>query len=222
MMRRALAIAALVVALSSCAASAPPPSSPGTPPAGTSAPPGELVLPEPGRPLDGTTLLSAMRESRRPGGVPDELETDDVAAAAAAAIWTFDGEPWSSLSVSGSCGPRACTLEISGSSEGAQGDDLWVFEIAPGGATASLVSADVRSLPPDLIVSLDGLARSLLPADRLEGTNLASVRWLPPPDEDGSFVLSYRSGGEEGSCGVDVTMKASAREITSVRELDCG
>lgn len=221
-MPRALAIAALVATLSSCAATAPRPSSPGTPLAGTSASTGGVVLPAPDRPLDGATLLAAMRDSRRPGGVPDELETDDVAAAVAGAIWTFDGEPWTRMSAAGSCGPRVCTLEISGSSEGAQGDDLWVFEIVPGGARASLVSADVRSLPADLIVSLDGLARSLLPADRLEGTNLASVRWLPPPDEDGTFVLSYRTGGEEGSCGVDVTMNASAREITSVRELDCG
>ncbi|HEX7197446.1 MAG TPA: hypothetical protein VF364_11515, partial [Candidatus Limnocylindria bacterium] len=51
-------------------------------------------LPEAGRPFDAEAILAAMRDSRRPGGVPDEMQTDAIAAAVADAIWTIDGEPW--------------------------------------------------------------------------------------------------------------------------------
>jgi hypothetical protein len=36
---------------------------------------------------------------------------------------------------------------------------------------------------------------------------LVGARWLPPP-EAGQYWLSYRSGGEEGSPGLDVLLDA--------------
>ena len=54
---------------------------------------------------------------------------------------------------------------------------------------------------------MDELARSLLPAATLDGLLLTSARWLPPPD-GGQFVLAYRGDGEEGSCGLDLTLDA--------------
>jgi len=229
MSRRALALAALVALLTSCAAAVPSPSAsdpaPSATPASTQSsipsPDAEgLALPEPGRPLDATTLLAAMRDSRRPGGVPDELETDAVASAVAEAIWTFAGEPWATMSAGGSCGPETCTLEISGADDGAQGDDLWVFEVVPSTGAIEVTSADLRSLSPDLIGRLDERTRSLFPSGTFEGLSLTNVRWLPPPD-DGRFVLSYRSGGEETSCGTDITVDALVPEIVSDLPLDC-
>ena len=52
-----------------------------------------LALPQPGPAFDAATLLDAMRTSRRPGGVPDQLETA-IAATLAETLWTYGGEPW--------------------------------------------------------------------------------------------------------------------------------
>ncbi|HEX2884697.1 MAG TPA: hypothetical protein VHQ42_09000, partial [Candidatus Limnocylindria bacterium] len=48
------------------------------------------VLPGPGQPLDGDGVLAAMRASRRPGGVPDQLETEPIARRIAESVWTID------------------------------------------------------------------------------------------------------------------------------------
>lgn len=183
--------------------------------------PDGLALPEPARAFDPATLLDAMRTSRRPGGVPDQLETDAIASAVADAIWTYDSDPWTTMAIGGSCGPQTCTLEVAGTRTGSIGEDLWVFEITPETGAVQLVSADLRSLPSDLPTRLDTLTRSLLPPANFEGLSLTNVRWLPPPDET-QFVLSYRSGEEElGSCGMDITVDAVVPGIMSRLFIDC-
>ena len=187
---------------------------------GTQPSPPGLALPEPGRPFDPAMLLAVMRESRRPGGVPDEIETDAIATALAGAIWTFDGQPWTTTSASGSCGPEVCTLEIAGVRDGMTGDDLWVFAVTPATGAVEVVSAELRSLPAKVPDAVDELVRSLDANESLAGMLLTSLKWLPPPDEWG-FVASYRSGGEEGSCGVDVTLDAVHAVIVSEQRLGC-
>ena len=179
-----------------------------------------LALPQPGRPFDTATLLDAMRTSRRPGGVPDQLETDRIAGAVADAIWTYGGEPWTTMAIGGSCGTETCTLEVAGTRPNSVGEDLWVFEIVPATASVTVASADLSALPTDVIGPLDDLASMLFRPGRLDGLALASARWLPPP-VGGQFVLSYRSGGEEGSCGADVTIDAVVPEILADRLIDC-
>ena len=229
MTRRLTILAALVALLAACADVRPIPSA-----SAPDSPPGEslggepssrtlhgLTLPEPGQPFDAEAILSAMRDSRRPGGVPDELETDAIASSIAEAIWTIDGEPWSTMSAGGSCGPQTCTLEIAGADDDVQGEDLWVFEVTPASAAVEVVTAELRSLPLDLVDRLDGLTRSLFPWVDRDGLGLTSVRWLPPPDET-QFVLSYRFGDEErSSCGYDLTVDAVAPGIVSDLTLDC-
>ncbi|MGH2402344.1 MAG: hypothetical protein ACRDE6_06500 [Candidatus Limnocylindria bacterium] len=217
------AAAALGAALTACVApmpsitasaeQAPPPSA---------TPVGEaLELPEAGKPFDAEAILAAMRDSRRPGGVPDELETEAIAAAVANAIWTIDGEPWSTMSTGGSCGPQTCTLEVAGADADAPGEDLWVFEATPGTGAVEVVSAELRSLPSELVSGLDELTRSLYPPVNADGLSLTNVRWLPPPDET-RFVLSYRSGNEEeSSCGADVTVDAAVPGVVSDQTIDC-
>lgn len=177
-----------------------------------------LGLPDPAPAFDPATLLDAMRTSRRPGGVPDQLETDRIAAALADAIWTYGGEPWTTMALGGSCGPQTCTLEAAGTRPGSLGEDLWVFEIVPSTGRVTVASADLAAVPADIVDPLDELARLLV--GQLDGLILASVRWLPPP-RDGLYVLSYRSGGEEGSCGVDLTLDAATPEVVERTFLDC-
>ena len=166
------------------------------------------VAREPGRPFDAAEILNAMRDSRRPGGVPEELQTDAIAAALAEQVWTFDGRPWTSVVAGGSCGAEACTLELSGAGAEAAGEDVWVFDIDPSDGSVSLASADLHAVPSTLAASLDELARATDEEGLLDGLLVTSVRWLPPPD-DGRFVLAYRSGEEEGSCVRDVTVDAA-------------
>lgn len=171
----------------------------------------------PGRPYDGATILAAMRDSRRPGGVPDQLETDAIAAAVANEIWTLDGEPWAAIAIGGSCGDESCTLDVSGSAAGAVADDSWTLEITPSTATVSVSAANLRSLPPTLVDQLDAGARAADTEGILTGLVLTSAAWSPPP-QDGSFRLSYRSGDEEGSAAVDVDFEPATGTMVVVDE----
>lgn len=179
-----------------------------------------LPVPRPGRPYDAGAILDAMRQSRRPGGVPDALQTERVARAVADAIWTFDGRPWSTMSVGGSCGSQRCTLEVAGAGPEAAGDDVWAFAVDPSTGAVDLVAADLHGLPSTRVDQLDQMARNVDRSGLLEDLLLASARWLPPPDED-RFVLSYRAGGMEGACARDVTLDASLGEVVEVTSTDC-
>lgn len=178
-----------------------------------------VVLPEPGRPWDAEDLLADMAASSRPDGVPAELQTVAVADALAEVIWTVDGRAWDTFAIGGFCGTTSCTLELAGTHLGRAGEDLWVLDIVPETAAVAVTEATLRSLPVDLVERLDALARELVevPADAA----LATARWLPPPAEPGHFRLSYRSGGEEGSCAVDLTLDAPSATVVEQTSTDC-
>ncbi|MEO8247548.1 MAG: hypothetical protein ABI622_10565 [Chloroflexota bacterium] len=190
--RAAVALVALAGMTAACPGPDPPPS---TSPA--------IPLPTTGRPYDAQQVLAAMRESRRPGGVPDQLETGSVAAELATAIWTYDGRPYPSLMVSGSCGPERCALEVSGAPAGAAGADLYAFNVVPATGAVELLAADLHGYPGGVDTILDRVARDALQPEMLNGLGLTAATWLLPP-RIGFFRAAYRSGGEEGSPGLDV------------------
>jgi hypothetical protein len=66
-------------------------------------------------------------------------------------------------------------------------------------------------IEPETVAELDRLVRERYDGD-LEDFALATVRWLPPPDE-GRFILAYRSGGEEGSPAIDLEFDAASGEV---------
>lgn len=165
----------------------------------------------PGRPYGALDVLEAMRGSRRPGGVPDQLEREPIVSAVADQLWTRDGSRWSEMVAGGSCGPQLCTLEIAGTLDGAVGEDLYIFEVNPGTGEAALQSADLRGLDQDIVDQLDAFARAHWP-DAAPPGPLTSARWQPPPRAS-VFVLSYRSGGEEGSPAVDAILDAAAGTV---------
>lgn len=147
-----------------------------------------------------------MATTPRPDGVPAPLQTEAVAAAVAASIWTFDGAPWDTIVAEGTCG-ASCALEVAGTRDGAAGEDLWVFIVDPSSGAVELTAAEARAIPDETVADLDEIVRALDPAGRLDGMALTSVAWQPPPNE-GRFALSYRSGGEEGSCSAEVLIDA--------------
>lgn len=160
-----------------------------------------------------------MRDSRRPGGVPDELETEAIAAEIAGSIWTIDGEPWTSMTIGGSCGPTRCTLDVGGARPGTVGEDLWSFEVIPASGEVVVLDATLRALPDDLVELADRVARDSgalgEPADLL----LVSARWLGP--DTSRFALMYSSGNEEESCRVDVTVDVASGEVVDEAASGC-
>lgn len=211
------AVAMLILA--ACAAPVPTPStapSP-TPAAPTFAP---IALPDPGRPYDADDLLDAMRDSRRPGGVPAELQDPQIAAELADRLWTFDGQPWDAIAAGGSCGPATCSLEVSGGPAARDREDAWVFSIDRASGAVEVVTADLRAVPDETAAILDRWARVLDEDGLLDGLLTTSANWLPPPAED-RFRLAYRSGGEEGSCAVDLELDAAAGRIVELIPTGC-
>jgi hypothetical protein len=182
--------------------------------AGAPGPSPLIAVPAPGRPYDAEDILALMAESRRPGGVPDELETPEIAAAIAERVWTVGGEPWAVAGIGGSCGPQACDLEVAGAPADLAGEDLYLFRIEPASGSVELTGSVLLGLHPDIVTELDRLVRERYDGD-LEGFALSTVRWLPPPD-DGRFVLAYRSGGEEGSPAIDLLFDATTGEVSEM------
>jgi len=176
-------------------------------------------LPEPGRPYAADDILDAMRDSRRPDGVAEELQTEVVAEAVADAVWTYGGEPWDEVVAGGSCGPTACTLEVAGGREGV-GGDTWVFSVDPASGSVEVVDAELQAIPTELVTELDRAARLADGDSLLEGMLLTAARWIPPP-ADQVFGLAYRSGDEEGSCSIDVEIDAKRNRVTEVTSTGC-
>jgi len=164
-----------------------------------------------GQPYDGAAILAAMRDSTRPGGVPDELETDAVAAAVASQVWTWDGQPWDMLSVGGACGPAECDLDVAGSTDAMAGADLYAFTVDPADGDVTLQSTDLHGYPAALDAKLDQMARAEA-GNELDDLAFVAARWLPPPDQ-GRFWLVYRTGGEEGAPGVDLLLDTTTGAI---------
>lgn len=186
-----------------------------SPPATTSAPRFDGDEREPAPAYTPDALLAAMLASRRPGGTPDRLETRAVVEALAPHVQTLGGEPWATLSVGGSCGPDRCTLEVGGTPSGdSHGEDLYIFSIDPTTASVQLLESNLRGIAVATVIALDRAARTSWEGD-LSTLRLGSARWLPPP-ASGSYVLSYRSGGEEGSPAIDLLINAATGEIRSL------
>jgi hypothetical protein len=202
-------------ALQSSSASSPTPAASAGAPSLQPTPPGPLSTPD--RPYDVDAILQAMADSRRPDGVPDELQNRQVAASVAHAAWTWDGAPWEALAVSGSCGPELCSLELVGTNGDGAGEDLYSFNVDPDARRVELVAADLHAYPRDLEADLDAAARAALDPERLEGLALVSARWLPPPDRD-RYLLAYRSGGEEGAPRLDILLDLATGEVIDVME----
>ena len=227
-----LLAAVAVLVLAACGPSTPTPSSapsttgpsaatpttsPATPSPSPSAP---IALPEAGRPYDAGDLIDAMRDSRRPGGVPAELQDAGIAAALAERLWTFGGEPWDAIAAGGACDGSACSLELSGGTEAGGGEDVWTFTIDLTSAHVEVVSADLHAVPDEIAATLDRWARALDEDGLLDGLLTTAVRWLPPPAED-RFRLAYRSGNEEESCSVDLELDAGAGRIVEMIPSGC-
>ena len=201
--------AILAILLTGCGAPDPSPSQP--------APSWAPI--ESGHPFDAETILAAMRESRRPGGVPDEIETPAIAAEIAETVVTFDGKAWSTVSIGGSCGPSTCTVDIGGSRPDALGEDVWAFSVEPATEQVSVIDSQLGSVPADVVELADLAVRASSLGAQVAELVIGSVSWLPPPD--GRLVLAYRSGEEEGSCRRDVSVDMTSGSVELEREVDC-
>jgi hypothetical protein len=183
-------------------------------------PGGPISLRPPDHPFDADDILTAMRDSRRPGGVAEELQTEEIAAAVADTIWTIQGDRWDAISTSGACDAGQCSLELAGSAAGDAGEDVWVLSVDPATAEVAVVNADLHAIPVETADAIDRLARSVEGGEALDELLLTSVRWHAPPDGH-VFALAYRSGGEEGSCSMDVRLDVVSGELSEVSASGC-
>ncbi len=179
----------------------------------TAAPTGVIGPPPIARPYGAEVVLQAMATSRRPGGVPDQLQTEAIAAGLAQQIWTYLGGPYPTLVVGASCGPSSCTVEVTGAPAGAAGADLYAFSVAPASSTVVLAATDLHGYPSGLDARIDRVVRDRLGAAALAGLALTGATWQPPP-QGGVFVAAYRSGGEEHAPGLDVTVNLVTGTVT--------
>lgn len=217
-----LAISGMAVALVACAGPPPPSGGPSVSSAASviGDPGNPISLRPPGKPFDANDILEAMRDSRRPGGVAPELQTEAIATAVADTIWTLQGDRWDSIATSGACDPNACTLEVAGSAAGDAGEDVWLLAVDPATAEVEVVDANLHAIPRVTADAVDLVARGADGGAALDDLLLTSVRWLPPPD-DGTFALAYRSGDEEESCSIDVRLDLDSGELTEVEASGC-
>jgi hypothetical protein len=196
--------------------SSPPAATPQSTPASAAPTPGGM-LSSPGAPYDVDAILDAMAASRRPGGVPEVLQNRQVAASIAHAARSWDGNAWETLSISASCGPERCSVELAGEARGGAGTDLYSFSVDPEARRVELLASDLHGYPATLEADLDAVARAALDPKRLDGLALVSARWLPPPDTD-RYLLAYRSGGEEGAPRLDILLDLATGEVLDVTE----
>ncbi|HYN64430.1 MAG TPA: hypothetical protein VES36_07495 [Candidatus Limnocylindrales bacterium] len=170
----------------------------------------------PGRPYDAQSVLTAMRDSTRPGGgVPDELETAAIAEALSRQVWTWDGQPWLRLSIGGACGPNSCSLDVAGSRGDTPGADLYSFSVEVASGAVTLATSDLHGYPSRLDAKLEKAGKTAA-GDQLDALAYIGARWLPPPDA-GRYWLAYRSGGEEGAPGLDVLLDLASGELIETR-----
>jgi hypothetical protein len=195
--------------VAACASPSPVPSAPDPP---------RIVLPEPGRPYTAADLLAVLRAG--PGSEsPAALFQREVGDALAAAVWTFDGRPYQSLSAEASCGPSRCEISVQGvpdSSEEAR-IDHYIFDLDLKTLGLTRTYAGLGAFPADLRPRLDEIARAGLPIERLKGLSFRSAMWLPPP-EFGRFELTYDEGGLEGSRALRVVVDARLRLVIQAQD----
>lgn len=170
-LRTGLALPVLLVAGCSPAPRISP--TPNLPPTASS-----FALPQPGQPLTAATVLDAMRTSPRPDGVPGSLQTQEVASAIAATVWTIDGAAWATIVIGASCG-MVCSVDLSGTRSGIDGEDVWLLTVNPATSEVRVDSTDLQALPADLVAWLDDAGRALAELD--DGLKLSGAAWLPPP-----------------------------------------
>jgi hypothetical protein len=165
-----------------------------------------------GTPYDADDVLAALGASG--SRVPPVLRDGQVAAAIAdalsARIWTYDGEPYRELTLSGSCDDDGlrCDLQAKGVPAFAidrDAADFYTFSVEVG--TGVLMPAGepaLRGYPAELTPTLDAGARASL-ADRLAGLSLLAAQWLPEPATD-AYLLRYGTGDEEADQQVIVRL----------------
>ena len=210
-------LVALLVTLALASCGTPDPSSPNPTQSSRPVPTPSSSGAAPGRPYDGAAILQSMRESRRPDGVPAQLQTAEIAAAVANELWTWDGVAWPQLIIGGACGDATCTLEVSGAPADGAGADLYVLTIVPANAEVSVESTDLHGYPSALDAALQAAAEAAAP-NAVHGLAFVSARWLSPPDA-GHYWVAYRSGGEEGSPGVDLLIDLASGDLLDQRRL---
>jgi hypothetical protein len=172
-----------------------------------------------GRPYTAEDIGSAIQ--RVENRLPDRLRADWLAPRLADAIWTFDGQRYRELAISGSCDDNAprCDLHLSGLPAFAlnrEEVDGYTFNIDLTSQQVELAGRpSLKGFPAAAIPMLDSQVRALDELDQLRDMTLRYVTWAIPPPSD-AYVLSYATGTQEGDRRLFVLFDRGAGEVISV------
>lgn len=169
-------------------------------------------------PYDADAIFAVVSSSNN---LPSELRTHALAEALAPRIWTYDGQPYRSFAVSGSCDDdgRRCDLLVEGLPGFAPDPDTmdhyqFTISVATGVLDGGGTQAGLKGFPPELVPVIDRAVRALL-GDQIGDRSLLAMSWLLPPPEDG-YLLRYGSGDEEGDQQLLVRYDRAANKVLSV------
>lgn len=127
-------------------------------------------------------------------GFPAELRTEATAEALANVIWSFDGRPFRTVWLTGSCESGRC--EVSG---------IYSQPSPP----------YLRGFPPQLVDGLDRQAKALDVRGEFRDKPLLGVEWqIPPPDD--AFLLRYGNGNEEQDPTIRVILARRDGRLVSI------
>lgn len=152
-------------------------------------------------------------------GFPAELRTAPTAEALANAIWSFDGQPFRTVWLDGSCESGRCEFSATGLPRfAASVDDVDVYTLVldqASGIYSEPSRPSLHGFPPQLVDELDTLAKALDVQGRFKDKPLLGVEWqIPPPDD--AFVLRYGDGNEELDPTVRVVLARGDGRLVSI------
>ena len=229
-LRAAAACAVLVAVLAGCGSIAidgpatGKPSYTAPPPTPTLAPARKPSTAVHGTPYAADDVLAVLAASgsRVPAALRSGPVAIAIADALAARIWTYDGEPYRELTLSGSCDDDGlrCDLQAKGLpafSADRDAADFYTFSVEVGtGVLRPAGEPALRGYPAELTPTLDAAARASL-GDRLAGKSLLAAQWLPEPATD-AYLLRFGTGDEEADQQVIVRYDRAADTAEVVGE----
>lgn len=152
-------------------------------------------------------------------GFPAELRTEATAEALANVIWSFDGRPFRTVWLTGSCESGRCEVSATGLPHfAASVDEVDVYTLVLDQASGIYSQPSppyLRGFPPQLVDGLDRQAKALDVRGEFRDKPLLGVEWqIPPPDD--AFLLRYGNGNEEQDPTIRVILARRDGRLVSI------
>lgn len=176
-----------------------------------------------GRPYTAVAILKWMNAMSRTA-LPDPLVQDWVAEALAKRVWTYDGRPYSTVSIAGRCTEPAqqCHIQLVGlpafAADPESADAIWV-DLRMDDRTVLSGGMGGGGYPQSLAPGIEASVRSLA-SDAIGDRSLLGMAWLAEPRDSDAFRLVFGYGTEEGDPQIEIIFDRATGKILSVTPID--